>query len=36
MGGMFKVIKVRENLARNDYSDPGWYEQPAGIVARKL
>ncbi len=25
MGGMFTVIKVRENLAHNDYSDPGWY-----------
>ncbi len=36
MGGMFTVIKVRQNLAGNDYSDPGWYEQPAGTVAWKL
>ena len=36
MGGMFTVIKVRANLARSDYSDPGWYEQPAGTVAWKL
>jgi FtsP/CotA-like multicopper oxidase with cupredoxin domain len=36
MGGMFTVIKVRENLARNDYGDPGWYEQPPGTVAWKL
>jgi len=36
MGGMFTVIKVRENLASNDYSDPGWYEQPQGTVAWKL
>jgi FtsP/CotA-like multicopper oxidase with cupredoxin domain len=36
MGGMFTVIKVRENLAHNDYSDPGWYEQPAGTIAWKL
>ncbi len=36
MGGMFTVIKVRENLARDDYGDPGWYEQPAGTVAWKL
>jgi hypothetical protein len=30
---MFTVVKVREGLARNDYSDPGWYEHPAGEVA---
>jgi hypothetical protein len=36
MGGMFTVIKVRENLARDDYRDPGWYEHPAGTVAWKL
>ena len=23
MGGMFSVVKVREGLGRNDYSDPG-------------
>ena len=33
MGGMFSVVKVREGLARNDYSDPGWYKHPAGTVA---
>jgi hypothetical protein len=33
MGGMFTVVKIREGLARNDYSDPGWYQQPAGTVA---
>src|SRR5919108_112801 len=32
MGGMFTVVKVREGLARNDYSDPGWYKHPAGTV----
>jgi len=36
MGGMFTVIKVRENVARGDYRDPGWYEHPPGTVARKL
>jgi hypothetical protein len=36
MGGMFTVIKVRENLARDDYRDPGWYEHPPGTVAWKL
>jgi FtsP/CotA-like multicopper oxidase with cupredoxin domain len=29
MGGMFTVVKVRRDLARNDYRDPGWYAQPA-------
>ncbi len=36
MGGMFTVIKVRENLARGDYRDPGWYKHPPGTVAWKL
>ncbi len=33
MGGMFSVVKVREGLAPNDYSDPGPYKHPAGTVA---
>ena len=33
MGGMFTVVKIREGLARNDYSDPGWYTHPGGSVA---
>jgi hypothetical protein len=33
MGGMFSVVKVRRNLARNDYRDPGWYKAPTGSVA---
>ena len=37
MGGMFIGDQgAREPLARNNYSDPGWYEQPAGTVAWKL
>jgi hypothetical protein len=35
MGGMFSVVKVREGLDRNDYKDPGWYENPEGTVAFK-
>jgi hypothetical protein len=31
MGGMFTIIKVREELA--SYDDPGWYTHPAGTVA---
>jgi len=36
MGGMFTVVKVRENLAHGDYADPGWYQHPPGTVAWKL
>jgi FtsP/CotA-like multicopper oxidase with cupredoxin domain len=35
MGGMFTVVKVRENLKRGDYNDPGWYRHPKGTVARE-
>ena len=33
MGGMFTTVKVRRGLARNDYKDPGWYQQPANTRA---
>ena len=33
MGGMFTVLKVREDLAPGDYHDPGWYRAPKGSVA---
>jgi hypothetical protein len=33
MGGMFTVVKVREGLT--GYEDPGWYQHPAGTVARQ-
>ena len=33
MGGMFSVVKIREGLDANDYSDPGWFENPKGTVA---
>jgi FtsP/CotA-like multicopper oxidase with cupredoxin domain len=36
MGGMFTVIKVRDDLARDDYTDPGWYRHPPGEVARRV
>jgi len=35
MGGMFTVLKVRAELARGDYRDPGWYRHPAGTVAHE-
>ena len=33
MGGMFSVVKVREGIDKDDYSDPGWYENPPGTQA---
>lgn len=36
MGGMFTVIKIRENVAPGDYTDPGWYQHPPGTVAWEL
>lgn len=33
MGGMFTIVKVRKDQKRGDYSDPGWYQHPAGTVA---
>ena len=36
MGGMFTVVKVRADVARGDYADPGWYKHPPGTVAWKL
>ena len=35
MGGMFTLLKVRENLKSYD-EDPGWYNHPAGTVASKV
>jgi FtsP/CotA-like multicopper oxidase with cupredoxin domain len=31
MGGMFTILKVRDNLTA--YDDPGWYENPPGTLA---
>ena len=36
MGGMFTVLKVRDEQPAGDYSDPGWYEHPDGSVARRV
>jgi hypothetical protein len=36
MGGMFTVVKVRDNLARGDFRDPGWYRHPKGTVAWRV
>jgi FtsP/CotA-like multicopper oxidase with cupredoxin domain len=34
MGGMFTVLKVRENIT--NYDDPGWYLHPEGTVAWRI
>jgi manganese oxidase len=36
MGGMFTVVKVRNSLAKNDFTDPGWYRAPPNTTARKI
>jgi len=36
MGGMFTVLKIREGQKSGDYTDPGWYEYPAGTVAYEV
>ena len=33
MGGMFTVVKVRDDQKPGDYTDPGWYAHPRGTVA---
>ncbi len=35
MGGMFTILKIRENLGSYD-EDPGWYDHPAGTVASPI
>ena len=36
MGGMFTVMKIREEMARDDYRDPGPYQFPQGTVAYEV
>lgn len=33
MGGMFTVVKIRDDMAPGDYRDPGWYQHPKGTVS---
>ncbi|PZP29631.1 MAG: copper oxidase [Roseateles depolymerans] len=35
MGGMFSVVKVRDDLKPGDYADPGPYKHPAGTLANE-
>jgi FtsP/CotA-like multicopper oxidase with cupredoxin domain len=36
MGGMFTVVKIRDDQPSGDYSDPGWYKNPKGTVAYRV
>lgn len=36
MGGMFTTLKVRDNLAKSDFKDPGPYQYPLGTVAYEI
>ena len=36
MGGMFTVVKVRDDQPPGDYTDPGWYRTPPGRMARRI
>jgi manganese oxidase len=36
MGGMFTLLKVRDNIAKNSNADPGHYQQPKGTQAYEL
>ena len=35
MGGMFTLVKIRKDLAKDD-ADPGWYDHPPGTIAYKV
>jgi FtsP/CotA-like multicopper oxidase with cupredoxin domain len=35
MGGMFSVVKVRDDIRPGDYKDPGWYKHPGNSVAHE-
>ncbi|MBA4151566.1 MAG: copper oxidase, partial [Acinetobacter sp.] len=36
MGGMFTVVKVRDDQKPNDFSDPGWYQYPKNKIATRV
>jgi hypothetical protein len=35
MGGMFSVLKVRDDVKAGDYTDPGWFKHPPATLARE-
>lgn len=34
MGGMFTMVKVRDDIEPGDFADPGWYKAPSNRVAK--
>jgi len=36
MGGMFTVVKVRDDMAPGDFRDPGWYRHKKGELASRV
>jgi hypothetical protein len=36
MGGMFTLVKVRDDITPNDFSDPGWYHPPTATIAKRV
>jgi FtsP/CotA-like multicopper oxidase with cupredoxin domain len=36
MGGMFTVVKVRDDIKPGDFGDPGWYEAPPRTIAARI
>ena len=36
MGGMFTVVKVRDDVRRGDFSDPGWHPSRPQDIAKKV
>jgi hypothetical protein len=36
MGGMFTVVKVRDEIASRDYRVAGWYDHPEGTRAHRI
>ena len=36
MGGMFTLVKVRDDMQSGDFNDPGWYHSPAEAMAKAV
>ena len=36
MGGMFTTVKVRDDLRKGSFEDPGWYKAPPGTDASRV
>lgn len=36
MGGMFSVLKIRDDQQPGDYTDPGWYRYPEGSISYEV